>query len=62
MSVGSDGKEENDSGDVYTHFYEHSMLTFCRVTISDKLSLICSLKAFSFIFIINKCMWCFLYV
>ena len=32
-----DGNNGNDCYDVYTHFSVHSMLTFFRVSISDKI-------------------------
>ena len=32
---GSGEIDEDDDDDVYTHFYEHSMLTFVRVISSD---------------------------
>ena len=56
-TVGSDGIDANDSDDVYTHFYEHSMLTFARVSISDKMDFIlfciCYAKVYSLICILS---------
>ena len=35
--LGGDGNNWNDCYDVYTHLSEDSMLTFFRVSISDKI-------------------------